>query len=58
MSDNVSANNHLKIDSFGKVYRKIPGQLHLKWRVKEVIGIAIINPRGLAAANKNVIVGK
>lgn len=30
----------------------------LGWAVSEVIGVAIVNPRGVAAGRKSVIVGK
>ncbi len=35
-----------------------PRQLKLGWVVSEIIGIAIVNPRGVAAGRKSVIVGR
>lgn len=34
-----------------------PKQLKLGWVVSEIIGIAIVNPRGVAAGRKSVVVG-
>lgn len=34
------------------------GKLHQKFRVKERIGVAIVNPRGIANGNKSIIIGK
>jgi hypothetical protein len=50
----LSANKHLKIGSHGRIYQK--GKIG--WTVKEKIGIAIVNPRGVAAGRKNTIVGE
>lgn len=50
----LSANKHLKISSRGRVYQK--GKIG--WTIKEEIGIAIINMRGIAAGRKDTIVGK
>jgi hypothetical protein len=34
-----------------------PKQLKLGWVVSEIIGIAIVNPRGVAAGRKSVVTG-
>lgn len=53
----LKANEHLRISSNGKVYKKGKG-LKLGFTVKESIGVAIVNPRGVAKGKKSVIVGE
>lgn len=43
------------ITSRGKTRRKTKG---LGWSVQEVIGVAVVNIRGVKAGSKSVIIGK
>lgn len=46
-----------RIMSSGKII-DFPPRLKNGWSISEVIGISIINPRGIAAAKKNTTVGQ
>jgi len=35
-----------------------PRQLKLGWKVREVIGVSVINPNGVLAGSKSTMVGK
>jgi hypothetical protein len=51
-----AVNDHLKINSSGKARNKITQPFG--WTVWEKIGVAVINPRGIAKGSKSIIVGK
>jgi hypothetical protein len=53
----TAANQHLRIDSEGKVSKRYR-PLKLVWTVKEVIGQAIVNARGIAKGSKKIIIGE
>ncbi len=50
-------NSYFRITANGKIARTGSRPI-LGWAVKEVIGVAIINPRGIAAGKKSTIVGE
>lgn len=53
----LSAHRHLVITSDGKLrIKKSTGKIG--FTVKETIGIAIVNPRGVAKGKKSIIIGK
>lgn len=56
-SELIGANDHLRIGPAGTAYR-CNKRVILGFTVHEVIGQAIINPRGLARGSKSIIVGK
>ena len=51
------ANDHLRINSEGKA-RKGNKRITWTWTVREVIGEAVINSRGITKGNKSIIIGK
>jgi hypothetical protein len=53
----VKANERMRINSNGKTYRSA-GRLKLGWTIKETIGQAVVNTRGVAAGKKSIIVGE
>jgi hypothetical protein len=53
----LRANAHMRINSNGKAGKRFE-TLKVSWTIEEVIGQAIINPRGIAAGKKSVIVGE
>lgn len=50
----LKLHNQVIITSKGKTRRKTKG---LGWTVKEVIGISVVNIRGVKAGSKSVIIG-
>lgn len=51
----ITVHDHLIITSKGKLERA-GRRLKLGWTVKETIGMAIVNPRGVARGSKSTIV--
>lgn len=46
------------ITSKGKVQTNPNRPLVLGWKVKETIGVDVVNPRGVARGRKSVVIGK
>jgi len=57
MSNPCKANSYFRITANGKIVRK-GSRIILGWTVKEFIGVAVVNPRGVARGKKSVIVGE
>jgi len=56
----INVNDHIVITS-KRVMTDKPlrgARLKLGWTVKEEIGVAVVNPRGVSAGRKSVLIGK
>lgn len=54
----MKTNEYLKIDSDGKIFRKIGNGLKFGWTVKEIIGAAVVNACAVAKLSKKTIIGE
>lgn len=50
-------NHRIVLDSRGKIKKK-PYEFKLGFTVRETIGVAVVNTRGVAAGKKSIIVGE
>lgn len=48
--------NQIIVNSRGKIYRKKHGIIG--WTIRETVGMATLNPKGISKINKSTMIGK